>query len=186
MNGDTQIEEYSFDETNNFASVLQKKAEHSFLKQGSTKEDAQIQGIKKFNEVHRRRSINFLTKFEKKLASLSNQSVANLLKSLIAMGLTIDDDDELEYWINLLSKETLNRLATYFNQRDSSSLWKQLTTPPKTEKLLYNLGNYSTKEIEALSGMIKSLDKISSFLTFSKEEISFLSSFSLKSVTIFL
>ena len=156
---DTEIEEYNEEEADNFAIALAQKVKLEFLNNGYTEAESQNHGQKKYEEVRRRHALEFLRKMEEKLDSLSNQTIAQLLRILIALGLDIEDEEELEYWINKLTHEALDRIALYFNQRDNISLWRQLTTPPKTQKFLYNLKNYSNKEIEALSVIIKSLKK---------------------------
>ena len=153
-------EEYNIEEGFVFATALSQKAEKEALFSGMSKSEAQQIGKKKFNEVSRRHAIEYMKSIDTKLASLSNQSIANLLKALIAMGLDIEDDEELEYWIGILTQQTLNRIVSYFNQRDSASLWKQITSRPRETSVLQRLKNYSPKEIEALSEMIQSLDKI--------------------------
>ena len=50
----------------------------------------------KYNEVRKRHALEFLKKIEDRLSSLSNQAVADLLRILIALGLDIEDEEELE------------------------------------------------------------------------------------------
>lgn len=157
MNNDC---DYNLEEVTNFANMLAQEEKKTILLSGKNIEEAEKKAQQKFNEVSRRHAIEYLKNIDEKLDSLSNQTVANLLKALIAMGLSIEDDEELEYWINLLTQQTLDRIAMYFNQRDSASLWKQITSRPRKINILHQLKNYSTKEIEALSEMIQSLDKI--------------------------
>ena len=155
-----QDNEYNAEEGLVFADALAQKAQKEAILSGCSKKEAQNIAQKKFNEVSRKHAIEYMKSIDMKLASLSNQSIANLLKALIAMGLDIEDDEELEYWIGILTQQTLNRIASYFNQRDSASLWKQITSRPQETSVLRNLKNYSPKEIEALSEMIQCLDKI--------------------------
>jgi len=154
---DTLIEDFDEEECINFALSLQDKAYNQALQSGLSSEEAQKIGQNKYNEVCKRYCLEFIKKIEEKLASLSNQTVANLLRMLIALGLDIEDEEELEYWINRLTQESLNRVALYFNERDNISLYRQLISKPDTSKVLFNLQNYSLKEIEALSSIIKSL-----------------------------
>lgn len=155
-----QNDSYTFEEGFVFAEALAKKAKNEALLLGSNNHEAEEISQKKYNEVSRRHAIEYLKHLDNKLNSLSNQTIANLLKALIAMGLTIEDDEELEYWISILTQQTLDRIAMYFNQRDSSSLWKQITSRPREINLLRQIKNYSPKEIQALSEMIQCLDKI--------------------------
>lgn len=155
-----QNDDYNFEEGFVFAEALAKKAKNEALLSGSNNHESEKVSQKKYNEVSRRHAIEYLKHLDNKLNSLSNQTIANLLKALIAMGLTIEDDEELEYWISILTQQTLDRIAMYFNQRDSSSLWKQITSRPREINLLRQIKNYSPKEIQALSEMIQCLDKI--------------------------
>ena len=167
---DTLIEDFDEEECINFALSLQDKAYNQALQSGLSSEDAQKIGQNKYNEVCKRYCLEFIKKIEEKLASLSNQTVANLLRMLIALGLDIEDEEELEYWINRLTQESLNRVALYFNERDNISLYRQLISKPDTSKVLFNLQNYSLKEIEALSSIIKSLSLLNDKNT--KNEVS--------------
>lgn len=167
---DTLIEDFDEEECINFALSLQDKAYNQALQSGLSSEEAQKIGQNKYNEVCKRYCLEFIKKIEEKLASLSNQTVANLLRMLIALGLDIEDEEELEYWINRLTQESLNRVALYFNERDNISLYRQLISKPDTSKVLFNLQNYSLKEIEALSSIIKSLSLLNDKNT--KNEVS--------------
>ena len=163
------IEEYNEEEADNFACAMAQKIKIQALNKGITEAEAQQRGQEKYEEVRKRHALEFLKKMEEKLDSLSDQTIAILLKTLIALGLDIEDEEELEYWISKLTHESLNRIALYFSQRDTISLWRQINTLPKTQKVLYNLKNYSNKEIEALSLIIKSLKKLNSKKSKSKE-----------------
>ncbi len=154
-----KINEYDFDESIGLAEALQNKAEQEARAQGLKKEDVQKSGIKKYNEVRRRHAIEFLQKIDMKLAALDNKSIANLIKALIALGLSFEDEDELDYYINLLTKEALNRLTLYFTERSELSLWKQLTGLAENNMAVDNI-DYSVFDVAAFSDMIKSLKKI--------------------------
>lgn len=154
---ETDTEEYNEEEAENFALALGEKAELQAISDGLSLSEAKKQGQEKYEEVRKRHALEFLKKMEDKLNSLSDQSIAQLLRILIALGLDIEDEEELEAWINKLTHESLNRIALYFNQRDNISLLQQLKTQPNPQKLLDNLRNYSPQEIEALSSMVKSL-----------------------------
>ncbi len=160
--------EYDLDESIWLAKALQTKAEQEVVSQGDNKETAKKQGVKKYNEVRRRHAIEFLQKTDMQLAVLSNQSIANLLKALIALGLSIDDEEELEYYINLLTKESLDRLTNYFKQRAEVGLLKQLAGLTG-RSITANISEYSAVDIAAFSEMIKSLKKINKHMAKNKK-----------------
>ena len=156
----SELEEYDEEDAEEFAIAMAEKAYAQAIQNGMSEAEAKKIAQEKYNEVRKRHILEFLKKIEEKLASLSNQTVANLLRILIALGLDIEDEEELETWINRLTLEAFNRINLYFNERDNISLWRQLTTQPKTQKVLYNLKNYSTKDIKILKSMISSLYKV--------------------------
>lgn len=153
----TELEEYDEGEAEEFAVAMAEKAYAQAIQSGISEAKAKKIAQEKYNEVRKRHILEFLKKIEEKLALISDQSIAQLLRILIALGLDIEDEEELEAWINKLTHESLNRIALYFSQRDNISLLQQLKTQPNTQKLLDNLRNYSPQEIEALSSMVKSL-----------------------------
>ena len=155
---DTEVEEFDEEECIEFALALQQKAENEVLQSGGSIAEAKRSGQNKYYEVCKRYTLEFIKKIEEKLDALSNQSIANLLRMLIALGLDIEDEEELEYWINRLTKESLNRVTMYFNERDNISLWRQLISKPDSSKLLFNLTSYSIKDIKALQSIMKSLN----------------------------
>ncbi len=156
----SELEEYDEDEAEEFAIAMAEKAYAQAIQNGISEAKAKKIAQEKYNEVRKRHILEFLKKVEEKLISLNNQTVADLLRILIALGLDIEDEYELESWINRLSLEAFNRINFYFNERDNISLYKQLITKVKTQKLLHNLKNYSIKDIEILRSMIKSLNKV--------------------------
>ena len=163
---DYELEDYNEDEAEEFAVAMAEKAQKEAILRGASEDEAQKIAQEKYNEVRKRHVLEFLKKIEDKLASLSNQTVANLLRILIALGLEFEDEEELQSWINRLTLEAFNRINLYFNERDNITLWRQLTTKPKTQKVLYNLKNYSVKDIEILKSMISSLNKVNNKKTF--------------------
>ena len=157
---DFEFEEYEENEAEEFALAMAQNEEKCAIKKGLSNAEALKLAQEKYNEVRKRHALEFLKKVEERLSSLSNQAVADLLRILIALGLDIEDEEELEAWINRLSLEAFNRINLYFNERDNISLYCQLTTKAKTQKVLYNLKNYSIKDIEILKSMIKSLNEV--------------------------
>ena len=150
------IDEYDETESIPLAEALQKKAEKDASDSGLPLAEVKKQGINKYNEVRRKHAIEFLDKLQQDLETLSNQTIANLLKALIALGLSIEDEEELEYWLNMLTREVLLRLNEYFNQRSTLSLWKQVNSKAKPE----NLDLLTSNDISALYDMVDSLKKI--------------------------
>ena len=148
-----ETEEYDFNESIALADALQKKAERCAEKQHLPIEEVKKSGIKKYNEVRRKHAIEFIKKYQEKINSLSNQTIANLLRALIALGLTIEDEEELGYWINLLASEALLRLNDYVNQV-SAGYWD------KKQKNKQYKENYSGADIAELDGIVKLLREI--------------------------
>lgn len=74
------------------------------------KQDAE----KAYSETCVNRGVRFLQELDQKLEVLSNQEIADLLKMLLANGLNIENEEELEYWINLLETCAMLRLRQYF------------------------------------------------------------------------
>ena len=71
-----------------------------------------------------KRAVRYLKEIEQKIDLLSNQEVADLLKVLIAGGLVIETEEELEYWIALLEqialKRVFNAMALLANDENAS------------------------------------------------------------------
>ncbi len=148
--------EYNESESTPLAEQLQKNAEKEALDSGLPFIEAKKKGLSKYNEVKRQHAIEFLNKIQQQLDTLSNQTIANLLKALIALGLSIDDEEELEYWLNMLTREVLLRLNDYFNQRSTLSLWKQINSQITPEKSNF----FAASDISALSDIVKSLKRV--------------------------
>ncbi|MFI3242329.1 MAG: hypothetical protein R3Y43_07155 [Alphaproteobacteria bacterium] len=96
------------------AKIFEDKARKEALKKGLSKEEAELKAREAYLQKRREKLKEFLKKMEEKLASLPNQDIANLLLSLIALGLDIEDEEELEYWLKKLELEGLNRIMQYF------------------------------------------------------------------------
>ena len=155
-------EEYDFEESKPLAEALRKKAEQKAIADGLSVEEARKKGRLKYNEVRRRHVKEFLQKLDMRLDGLSNQAIANLLRALIALGLEIEDEEELEYWINLLTREFLQRLSLYFEQRDVESLWKQIT---QTKTRAKDIEQFSVADIAAFSEIIKLLKDVNASIS---------------------
>lgn len=158
----SDTEEYDFEESEALAEALRKKAEQKALADGLSDKEACKKGKQKYNEVRRRHVKEFLQKIDMRLDGLSNQAIANLLRALIALGLEIEDEEELEYWINLLTREFLQRLSLYFEQRDVESLWKQIT---QTKARAKDIEQFSVADVVAFSEIIKLLKDINASIS---------------------
>lgn len=156
------IEEYDLEESEALAEALCKKAEQKAVADGLSVKEAQQKGKLKYNEVRRRHAKEFLQKIDMRLDKLSNQAIANLLRALIALGLDIEDEEELEFWISLLTKEFLQRLSLYFEQRDVESLWKQIA---QTEMRAKDIEQFSMADIVAFSEIIKLLKDVNTSIS---------------------
>ncbi len=156
----SEMIEYDLEESTPLAKALQQKARHEAQKNNLHSSDVEDIGNRKFNEVKRRHAIEFIKKIDEKLDGLSNRSIANLLKALITLGLSIEDEEELEYWINLLTREVLNRFNEYFEQRDVKSFWRQINNSSAKTNTIMFLNKYSEEDVAAFIDIINSLKNI--------------------------
>ena len=148
---ENDIFEYNEDEALALAEAMQKKAEQEAEAAGKNAGEKYVCGQKAFNETIYHHAVSFLQKFQERLDSLSNQSIAKLLLVLVFLGLNIEDEEELEYWINLLEQQSFRRIAVYFeirNGRDAGGRLKP-SRLPKSE-LLANISRYSSEDIDSL------------------------------------
>ena len=76
--------------------------------------DAIEKAEKAYLESKTKFTLDFLKKIKDRLDNLPNQTVAKLLEALILAGVSIESEEELEYWINKLERESMQRLAMYF------------------------------------------------------------------------
>lgn len=106
---------YDFEEENNIANVCANKAFETAAGQGAFSAEAQKIAKSTFDNVRRSRAERFLKDLNEKLGQLSNADVVNLLLALIADGLIIEDDEDLEYWISRLEILIVNRISEYMN-----------------------------------------------------------------------
>ena len=145
------IFEYNEDEALALAEAMQKKAEQEAEAAGKNAGEKYVCGQKAFNETIYHHAVSFLQKFQERLDSLSNQSIAKLLLVLVSLGLNIEDEEELEYWINLLEQQSFRRIAVYFeirNGRDAGGRLKPSRLPES--ELLANISRYSSEDIDGL------------------------------------
>lgn len=152
---------YSQDEELEIAFVLRMKKKEDLLSIGKSKKEAVERADKAYSKARREHAIEFLKKLDKKIEELSNRDVANLLQALLAMGLNIEDEEELEYWINLLEQIAVQRLNEYLNFSEVSEQHDFLSRLPLHRKKFLNKSSpFTLKEVESLNSISKSLEVI--------------------------
>lgn len=65
--------------------------------------------------------LHFMEQIRQYLKDLTNQSVAKLLLLLMEQGLEFADEQELQYWINVLEQQSMRRIAQYFSASEKYS-----------------------------------------------------------------
>lgn len=153
---------YNVDEEQEIANIVFDKEVKRALDQGLSLEEAQQKAQKKQDEARRNYALNFLKRIEKKLNELSNQEIANILRALIASGLPIESEEELEYWINQLERESLHRIAFYFYKRNKNLKKGSIFAMSDNvrAKVMKNVEAYTSTDIEAMASMMTSVNKI--------------------------
>lgn len=105
---------YNYDEELNIAKAV---AQKSFETDGLPMEEALKKRHNIYHQTLQNRAVRFLQEMDQKLDSLQNQEIANLLKSLLASGLNIENEEELEYWITLLTNLAMARLSQFLSNQ---------------------------------------------------------------------
>ena len=154
MTNTEEIEEFNFEMGVEIASILQKKAELKAIEEDKSQKEIKQAGQKAFNKSIRKKAVEFLKKIEQRIEELSNKEVAQLLQALIAMGLSIEDEEELEYWINLLEREATRRIAVYFSDREGMK-----AAPKHKKKFAKKTFDLSLDEMKALSTIAEAVNK---------------------------
>ena len=153
-------EEFDLDTDVVIANILKSKAELSARKEDKSSAEIANIGTKTFNKSLRDKAIKFLKKIEEKLESLSNQEVAKLLLALIAMGLSIEDEEELEYWISMLEKEALRRVASYFASQEEVNNSGLARFAKHKTKFAKKAIEFSQEDLDSLVSIMGSINKI--------------------------
>lgn len=86
-----------------------------------------------YNKTLQTRALRFLNEIKFKIDSLGNQDIANLLDVLLANGLAIESEEELDYWINFLTNLATLRINQVLNSGNAS---QTLTQNPEWANLL--------------------------------------------------
>lgn len=102
---------YNLQEEQEIARAVAVKVSDDFTKAGMTNDESRVEASKAYHQTLKMRAIRFLKDLDQKLDSLSNQEIANLLRVLIAGGLNIETEEELEYYIALLERIAFQRLS---------------------------------------------------------------------------
>jgi len=92
------------------------KVNANFADAGLDKGESFFEAQKAYNGTLKQRAMRFLKDLDKRLDSLSNQEIADLLRVLIANGTIIESEEELEYYISLLERIALQRVAQAMEQ----------------------------------------------------------------------
>lgn len=157
------MEVWEFDDLASVERAIAAKEQAFFEAKASGKSDKEAGacGILAYGQVRRKEAIDFCKKFEDKLNGLSNQSLAALLRALVALGLNIEDDEEFEYWYNLLESMTRRRIMEYFIDRNGVNSQGRLNRQAEDEKtILSNTKQYSVGDLIGLRGLISLMTKI--------------------------
>ncbi len=155
------METYDDDKSLQFAEILKEKAEKKAKEEGQSTALAVEAGKSAFNTSRRRQAIDFLKTIKDKIDKLSNQEIAKLLNALIALGLSIEDEEELEYWINLLEKLSMQRMADYFVARNGVDEHGKFNKPPNhIKKILTNTRGFTSEDLEAFVSILGSMQKV--------------------------
>ena len=150
-------QQYNTAEEQEIAAIMYNKEMHYQHKNGVDEKEAAFAAQQKSDEARRRYALEFLKKLEKKLSELSNQEIADILRALIASGLPIETEEELEYWIRRLERESMYRIAIYFVARNESA---DARTAKYKKKFLKNIKDFTAEDIEALVSMMTSINRI--------------------------
>ena len=155
-------ETYDVAEEQEIAAIVYNKEEYAAMGRGDGVLEVSLSAQAKSDEARRKYAISFLEKLERKLSELSNQEIANLLRALIASGLPVETEEELEFWLKKLERESLHRIAVYFIARneglDKPGSLKMPSNHKK--KLLKNIKDFTSEDIEAFAVMMTSVNKI--------------------------
>lgn len=150
-------QQYNTAEEQEIAAIMYNKEWHRLTQNAYDEQEVVSSAQQKSDEARRRYALEFLKKLEKKLSELSNQEIADILRALIASGLPIETEEELEYWIKRLERESLHRIAIYFVARNESA---DTRTAKYKKKFLKNIKDFTVEDIEALASMMTSINRI--------------------------
>ena len=102
--------------------------------------------------------LSFLEQIKQYLGEMNNQGIAKLLLLLIEQGLSIEDEEQLQAWLNFLEHLATQRLAEYFAIHNGQKLIdKPLDIRLAPEDLAKNLKSYSLKDIKGIGSLTEVL-----------------------------
>ncbi|MDD4557082.1 MAG: hypothetical protein PHE89_07155 [Alphaproteobacteria bacterium] len=118
----------------------------------------------------RKYAIEFLRLSEEKISEFSSQDIVNLLIALTSAGYSVVEDDDLEYWFQVLENEVTHRISNYILLTDfeESSDAKMLKTNSK-KKYIKKTIEFSNDEVKCLLEMLISMKHILQHKEFSDE-----------------
>ncbi|MBR6327317.1 MAG: hypothetical protein IKR60_00375 [Alphaproteobacteria bacterium] len=111
---------YNLIEEQEIARAVAAKVNNQFIETGMNEADGFFEAQKAYHHTLKTRALRFLKDIDQKLDSLSNQEIADLLRVLIAGGLNIETEEELEYYIALLERMAFQRLSNTLAQMKSN------------------------------------------------------------------
>lgn len=144
---------YDYDYETEFAAIIAQKEADKSLYEDMSLSVAHEKSQKAFSQTLQKRALNFLKTLEKRIDELSNRDLANLLLALLSNGLSIESEEELEYWIAKLEMMALNRLTEYLEfcsvtyAKDANS----------KKKFVKNARDFSSKEIDELGQLLQAV-----------------------------
>lgn len=144
---------YDFNYETEIAAIIARKAAKKSLADDLSVPIAKEKYQKTFSEILQKRALNFLKNLEKKIEELSNRDIANLLLALLSSGLSIESEEELEYWVAKLEAQALNRLAEYL-EFFSITYAKDANSKKKFTK---NVRDFSSKDIDGLGQLLQAV-----------------------------
>ena len=107
---------YDLAEEQEIARAVASKVNAGFVDVGMAKGESFFEAQKAYHTILKQRAVRFLKDLDQKIETLSNQEVADLLRVLLAGGLIIESEEELEYWIAILEQIALQRVAKVMEQ----------------------------------------------------------------------
>ena len=96
--------------------------------------------------------LSFLEQIKQYLKEVDNRGIAHLLLLLIEQGMEVEDEEQLQNWLNFLEHLASQRLAEYFTARNGQKLIdKPMDILLAPSQLAFNLKNYAQEDIEGLA-----------------------------------
>ncbi len=148
---------YNAEEEKKFAAIAYNKEVYAARKNGENEIQAAETARTGKDKARRAYALDFLNRLEKKLSELSNQETADILRALIASGLPVETEEELEYWIEKLEHESLHRIALYFLSRENAVKNLQVN---HRKKFLINVDDFTAGDITAFASMMSSVNRL--------------------------